>query len=146
MMYRLNIKPVEIVGKCPADLTLESEFEIAGMNLENPSVSSMCFLALSHLPMSVWQLQSGARIFAHASCPGCITSLENENRVVFLLGHADKWRLSQLISTYLRTSKRDGETDEAEGYKDEAIKLQNQGNFNGATEKMELAVRALRER
>jgi len=143
-MNRLKIKPVEINGVCPAQLELDSEFDIMDKRLENPVASPICFLAFSHLPISVWQLQSGERFFAHVSCPGCITDMEHENRVIFLLGHSDKWQLSQLISAYLSSSKQWGETAKAKQYKDEAIILQGKQDFAGAATLMEQAVAALK--
>lgn len=139
-MPKINIKPVEILGDCPAHLQLENVFHIEGLNLSNPQGNDLCFLALTHFPIMIWQLQSGERFFSHASCPGCISQLDQENRVVFLLGHADKWDLCQLISEYLRFSKEHEETQPALSLKTEAIELQNQGKFAKAALKMKKAV------
>jgi hypothetical protein len=114
------------------------------MNLENPNGNPICFLALSHLPVSTWQLQSGSRFFAHSSCPGCITDLDNENRVVFLLGHEDKWELSKTISEYLRLSKRYEEPEQALQLKTEAINHQNNREFPQALNKMIAALEVLK--
>ncbi len=84
-MKAIKIKPIEITGACRAGLTLADEFEIRGMNLVNPKHSRLCFLALSHLPPTVTQLQRGNCAVAHLCCPECLSGPENENRVVFLL-------------------------------------------------------------
>lgn len=139
-MPKINIKPVEILGDCPADLQFEDVVHIEGMNLNNPRGKNICFLALTHFPIMIWQLQSEERFFSHASCPGCISQLDQENRVVFLLGHADKWDLCQLISKYLRLCKEHEETQPASTLKTEAIELQNQGKFAEAALKMKKAV------
>lgn len=139
----LKVKPVQIIGNCPASLSLEDEIQIVGMNLETPEGRAVCFLALSQIPLQTWQLQSGARFFAHASCPGCTSRLEEENRVVFLLGHADKWTLCQRISEYLLLSKQVSESDEAIQLKNAAIQHQNQGEFTEAAQKMASALEIL---
>ncbi|MFO7743673.1 MAG: hypothetical protein R6X31_15350 [Anaerolineae bacterium] len=144
-MRTINIKPVEIIGDCPPGLTPADEFQVEGMRLENPKQSNVCFLALSHFPIMVWHLESESRFFSHASCPGCISRLDRENRVVFLLGHADKWGLCQLISEYLRLCRQHEETDAAGRLRAEAIHLQNQGEFANANRKMEAAVKEMRD-
>lgn len=144
-METINIGPVEIIGGCPAGLTPGDEFQIEGMRLQNPKQNNVCFLALSHFPIMIWQLQSESRFFSHASCPGCISRLDRENRVVFLLGHADKWGLCQLVSEYLRLCRQHEETDAAGRLKAEAIELQNQGEFANAARKMEAAVEEMRD-
>lgn len=143
-MNSIKIKPIEVLGDCPAGLTLKDELRIAGMTLENPQGSEVCFLAVCHFPIAVWGLQAGERFFAHASCPGCTSDLASENRVVFLLGHQDKWELSQLISEYLRLSKKVVESESAQRRKAEAIALQNQGEYSQATEVMRSALKDLR--
>ncbi len=142
-MNKIKIKPVEIIGECPISLTMEDEFQINGMELENPNKSSICFASISQMPISTWQLQGGNRFFAHVSCPGCTMDLENENRVVFLSGHVGKWALCQSISEYLRLSKRYGEPDYAQALKELAIEFQNLGEFEQAESKMKRALRAL---
>ncbi len=142
-MNTIKIKPVEIIGACPISLTFQDEFQIEGMRLKNPRGSRICFALIGQLPISTWQLQCGSRFFAHVSCPGCTTDLEDENRVVFLLGHADKWSLAQTISEYLRLSKLHGEPENALALKNAAIEYQNLGEFQQAERKMEAALRAL---
>jgi hypothetical protein len=105
-MKTINVRPVELIGNCRAHLTPDDEFQIQGMKLENPRQSNLCFLALSHFPPIVSQLQRGKCFFAHVACPDCLARLEQENRVVFLLGHADKWTLCQAISEYRRLETR----------------------------------------
>jgi hypothetical protein len=145
-MKTINIKPVQIIGSCPAGLTLADEFQIVGMRLENLGGSKICFLALSQIPIGqgIWQIQSEERFFSHVSCPGCIPNLERENRVVFLLGHADKWELCRLISEYLALSKQYKETDTSRQAKEEAIQYQNRGEYLEATQQMERALQELR--
>jgi len=140
----IRIRPIELIGHCPARLSLNDGFQVAGMNLENPQGSRLCFLAFSHFPMTVWQLQSESRFFSHASCPGCISRLEEENRVVFLLGHSDKWSLCQVISEYLRLCRRVKEPDAAARLKAEAIQHQENHEFAAAEQKMQLALTELK--
>jgi hypothetical protein len=112
MMKTIKVKPVEIIGDCRANLTLDDEFQIKGMRLENPRQSNLCFLALAHLPPVVAQLQAGNFFFAHVCCPDCVSRLECEHRVTFLLGHADKWELCQAMSEYRRLCRQVGEEPE----------------------------------
>ncbi|MBN2002269.1 MAG: GNAT family N-acetyltransferase [Anaerolineae bacterium] len=144
-MKRIVVKPTEIIGKCPLDLTTEDEFQIAGMRLENPANSTLCFQAISQLPIGqgVWQLQNEERFFSHVSCPGCTTDPDHENRVVFLLGHADKWDLCRLISAYLRLSKTCEEPEEALKLKETAIEQQDRGDYEAAAKTMRSALGAL---
>ena len=144
-MKTINIKPVQVIGSCPAGLTLADEFQFAGMRLENPKNSSICFLAVSQIPIGqgIWQVQSEERFFSHVTCPGCIADLEQENRVVFLLGHADKWELCQSISEYLRLSKKYEESDLAVKLKNVAMQQQGGGEYSAAAETMQAAVKAL---
>lgn len=144
-MGRINIRPVEIIGTCPVGLSLEDEFQVEGLRLKNPR-GNLCFLALSHLPPMIWQLQSESRFFAHASCPGCITKLDRENRVVFLLGHSDKWELCQAISEYRRLCREIGESERAGRLRSEAIEYQSRGEYQAALEKMKAALEELRSR
>lgn len=144
-MKTIRVRPVEILGTCPAGLSSEDEFEIDGMNLIPAPDGKLCFLAFGHLPPSVWQLQSESRFFAHVSCPGCTAELEHENRVIFLLGHADKWELCQVISAY-RRRLRDAERAESEtalSLRQDAMQAQSAGDFDRALEKMKLALRRL---
>ena len=143
-MKTILLKPVEIIGHCPAELLLTDILQIAGMNLINPGQTKICFLAISHFPPSIWQLQSERRFFSHITCPGCITDLDQENRVVFLLGHEDKWDLCQVISEYLRLSKQYEEPERAIFFKEEAIRLQNQGLHPEALGLMKEAVEELK--
>ena len=144
-MRTINIRPVDIIGSCPAGLTLADEFQIVGMRLRNDRNSNICFLALSQIPIGqgIWQVQSEERFFSHVTCPGCIPDLEHENRVVFLLGHADKWELCQSISEYLRLSKRYEETELAVKLKSVAMEQQDRGEYSAAVETMKAAIEAL---
>lgn len=146
-MKRIVVEPVEIIGQCPAGLTAEDEFQIVGMSLENPDNSRLCFLAISQLSIGqgVWQLQNEERFFSHVSCPGCTFDLDRENRVVFLLGHADKWKLCRRISTYLKLSKVRGEPENALKLKEIAIQQQDRGDYEAAAQTMQAALEALEE-
>lgn len=141
-MNRIRVQPVEIIGTCPAGLSSADEFEIDGMNLIPASGGKLCFLAFGHLPPGTWQLQSGSRFFAHVSCPGCTTELEHENRVIFLLGHADKWELCRVISAYRRQLRERDEPEAALRLRQEAMQAQSAGDFGRALEKMKLALNA----
>jgi hypothetical protein len=145
MMKPISIKPVQITGACPAGVTSDDLFRIDGMNLKNPKGNKVCFLAVSHFPIMIWQLQGENRFFAHASCPGCIKAMEQENRVVFLLAHDDKWSLSQIISEYLRLSKEVEEPEFAKRLKIKAIEYQNRGEYTEAERKMEGALAILKD-
>jgi hypothetical protein len=144
-MRIINVKPVEIVGACPAGLKLTDEFQIAGMRLENPGNSTLCLLAVSQIPIGqgIWQLQTGEGFFSHVTCPGCIRGPERENRVVLLLGHADKWQLCQAISRYLSLRQKYGEPESAVKLRNVAIGQQNRGDYSAATETMKAAVEEL---
>jgi hypothetical protein len=144
-MMPINVRPVEIIGACPAGVTADDEIRIDGMALVNPKHANVCFLALSHLPPSVWQLQGGDRFFAHVSCPGCTHQLDQENRVIFLLGHADKWDLCQAISEYRRLVRRHPEPETAKGLLSQAMQAQVAGDFAGAAEKMKAALAELKK-
>lgn len=144
-MKTIKVKPVEIIGECQANLTLEDEFQIRGVMLENPRQSSLCLMALSHLPPIVIQLQRETRCFTHVTCPDCLGRLESENRVVFLLGHADKWELCQAISAYERLCGECEEPKLARHLKEEALRHQNQGEYSLALHKMTAALEALKQ-
>lgn len=144
-MKTIAIRPVEFIGRCPARLDPHSVFHVVGVNLESPKGSRLCFLAICHFPPSVWQLQSESRFFAHVSCPGCTSHMQEENRVVFLLGHSDKWSLCEVISEYLRLSRRVVETEDAARLKAEAIGHQHDQDFVAAERKMQLALTALKQ-
>jgi hypothetical protein len=145
-MNSIKARPVKLIGNCPAELTSEDEFQIEGLQLENPRGSRLCLLALSQIPIGqgIWQLQSGERFFSHVSCSGCTMRPDQVNRVVFLLGHADKWALCQHISAYLALSRYQAEPDTARRAKEEAIRCQDRGEYAEATQKMEIALRALK--
>jgi hypothetical protein len=143
-MKTILLKPVEIIGRCPANVSPDDVLQIVGMKLENPGRHTVCFLALSHFPPMVWQLQSESRFFSHASCPGCTSEMEQENRVVFLLGHEDKWDLCQVISEYLKIRKQVGEPKRAAALRDEAIRLQDRGNYAEALRPMQEALEELK--
>lgn len=135
----IKVKPVEITGHCRAGLTLDDEFLVDGSNLLNPRDSKMCIGALSHLPPVVSTLQQGKQMFAHARCQNC-TGVGQENRVVFLLGRADKWDLCASMSEYGRLCIQCGESAVARQLKVEATELQRRGDYTGALKKMEAAL------
>jgi hypothetical protein len=145
-MKTINIKPVDIVGNCRANVTLDDQFQVEGVRLENPRQSNLCFLVLGHLPPIVQQLQSENHFFAHLSCPDCLSHLDQENRVVFLLGHADKWELCEAISEYDRLCREECEEESeiARQLKAEAIQSQKQGEYAKATQKMKAALQELK--
>ena len=144
-MRIINVKPVETVGTCPAGLKLTHEFQIEGMRLVNPGNSTICFLAVSQIPIGqgIWQVQSGEGFFSHVTCPGCISDLGRENRVVLLLGHVDKWQLCQTISAYIILRKKHGEPESAVRLRDAAIEQQNRGDYSAAADTMKAAVKEL---
>ena len=143
-MQIIKIKPVEIIGACRAGITIEDEFQITGMRLENPKQSNICLLALSFLPPTVTQLQRENRCLAHISCPDCISSLEQENCVTFLLGHADKWEFCQLFSEYQALCDECTEEPEsAKQLRQEAHHYLKMGGYVLATEKMQDALQIL---
>lgn len=144
-MQRIQISPVEIIGNCPAELKVGDVLQIEGMRIINPEKNKLCFLMLSQIPNVIWQLQSDQRFFSHVSCPGCTLSLQMENRVVLLLGHADKWELCQLISEYRRLIKLRGENQRATKLIERAIQLQNESQFTKATKVMRQAIDAVHE-
>jgi len=146
IMNTIRIRPIEVIGNCPAGLTTKDEFEIVGMRLENRKGSTLCFLGVSQFPIGqgIWQLQSNERFFSRVSCPGCTFRADQENRVVFLLGHADKWQLCKLISEYLALCHNHPEPAAARKTKEDAILLQNQGKYAEAAQKMEKALYALK--
>lgn len=139
-MRTINIKPVEIIGNCRAKLTPDDEFQIKGMKLENPKQSSLCFQALGHFPPIISQLQQGNHFFAHAICPECLSNLNGENYVLFLLGHADKWELCQAISEYRELCEQCPASEVARQLKREATHHQNRGEYSEAVQKMEAAL------
>ena len=145
-MSVVAVCPVEVIGSCPAGITTTDEFEIADMALLNPAGHRVCFMAVAQLPIGqgVWQLQSGERFFSHVSCPGCSSDPERENRVVFLLSHADKRELSHAISEYLRLWRRHVEPDTARRLKEEAIHFQSRGDYTAAARHMASAVEQMR--
>ena len=101
-------------------------------------------MALSLFPPNVTQLQRENRFLAHICCPDCVSSLEQEHRVTFLLGHADKWELCQRTSEYHRLcDESNGEPELAQRLRQEAIQHQQLGEYSLATEKMQEALETL---
>ena len=144
-MRTIKIKPIEIIGKCRANLSLDDEFEIEGMRLKSSNGCNLCFLALGQLPPIISQLQCGKHFFAHATCPDCQSRLDKENHVVFLLGHADKWELCQAISEYCRLCRECAEEPEvSRRLTAEALRHQNEGDYSTATQKMVAALTELK--
>lgn len=144
-MSTIKVKPVEVVGHCRARLSPGDEFEIKGTRLENLRQSNLCVLALGHLPPIVKQLQGGKHFYAHLTCPECLAREGQKNRVVFLLGHADKWALCQAISEYRRLCRRLGEEPVLAGQLgQEATHHQKQGDYSKAALKMVAAVAELK--
>jgi hypothetical protein len=144
-MKTISVRPIEIIGTCPARLKLTDQFQIKGMRLSNPGNSSICFLAISQIPIGqgIWQVQSGERFFSHVACPGCTSGLGRENRVVLLLGHADKRELCQAISEYVNLRKKHGEPEAAAELRDLAMEQQNRGEYLAATATMKAAIEEL---
>jgi uncharacterized repeat protein (TIGR04076 family) len=140
----INVKPVEIAGNCRANLTVEDEFQIRGMQLENPRQSRLCLQALSHLPPIVTQLQRETHCFAHVICSDCLSRQGLENGVVFLLGHADKWELCQAISAYDRLCGKCEEPQTTRQLKAEAIQHLDRDEYSQAVQKMKAALEALK--
>lgn len=146
-MKLVNVKPVQVIGDCPVELGQGDEFQVDGMLLKNPAGKKVCILAVSQLMIGqgIWQLQSGERFFSHVTCPGCMTEPDQENRVVFLLCHADKQELGQNISDYLRLCKQKDEPEAARLLKEEAIMQQSKGNYAEAARIMRSALQALEQ-
>lgn len=143
-MKTINIKPVEIIGNCRAKMSLDDEFQIEGMRLKNPRQCHICFLALGNFPPVISRLQSGNHFFAHVNCPDCLSRLDQENRVVFLLGHADKWELCQAISEYCRLCRQCArEPERARHLSEAALRHQHLGEYEEATERMKEALAEL---
>lgn len=144
-MRTIKIKPVEIIGKCSANLSPDDEFEIEGMRLKTPGRCNLCFLALGQLPPIISQLQYGKHFFAHATCPDCQSRLDKENHVVFLLGHADKWELCQAISEYCRLCRECAkEPVVSRRLTAEALRYQSAGDYSMAAQKMTAALAELK--
>lgn len=144
-MKTINVKPTELIGNCRAKITLEDEFQIEGMRLKNPRQSNICFMALGHLPPIVSQLQTKNNFFAHVTCPDCLSRLDQENRVVFLLGHADKWELCRALSEYDRLYRQCAEEPElASQLRVKAIQYQHEGEYLRAVQSIESALAELK--
>ena len=139
-MKTIRVKPVEMIGTCPARIMPKDEFQIEEMNLIHTGNVNLCFLAISHFPPTIWQLQNESRFFGHVSCPGCTKQPDEENRVVFLLGHADKWDLCQAISEYRRLTCQHSEPEKAKKLRVEAMQAQTDGDFSRATLVMKAAL------
>ncbi len=141
-MRRINIKPVQIVGHCRANLTPEDEFQVDGVRIVNPKRSAMCVRALSYMPPAIGTLQRGTRFFTHLTCSEC-TGVQQENCVVFLLGHADKWALCQMLSEYDRLCRQCGQPESARQLKTEAMHHQGRDEYEAAIAKMGAALAEL---
>jgi hypothetical protein len=139
-MRTINVKPVVVTGKCRANLTSEDEFQIMGSNLENPGQSRVCYRALAHFPPIVDLLQQNNHFYALMICPECPAQPGSENSVTFLLGHADKWDLCQMISEYHRLWKQCPESEYSRQLRAEATRHQKEGDYTRAIEKMKAAL------
>jgi hypothetical protein len=144
-MQTIRVKPIEIIGTCPAGLELTSEFDIEGMNIRNYKQSELCFESFCHLAGNIWWLRSGKKFFIHVSCPGCIADMANENRVVFLLGRPDKWELGEVFTEYWKLRRKHGEPEEAKQLRLEAEELEREGNrYSEVLQKLRAALEVLR--
>ena len=144
-MRTINVKPVEITGRCRANLTAADEFQIRGSNLENPGQSNVCYRALAHFPPIVDLLQQNNHFYALLICPECPAQPGGENSVTFLLGHEDKWELCQTISEYHQLWKQCPESDTARQLRVEATRYQKQGDYTAATESMKAALAEMKQ-
>jgi len=112
-MKPIRVKPVEIIGSCPINITKKDEFVIEGLQIKNPNRNKLCFLAISHLYYGIWGIQGNQVLINHTSCPGCITEIEEENRVSFRLGYKEHWELGKIITNYYSLLKNYSEPENA---------------------------------
>ena len=144
-MTIIKIKPIRVTGQCRANLTLNDEVQIRGVNVENPGQNRMCYNAFSHFAPTIATLQRGKQFSAVMTCPDCILQEQNGACVDFLLGHADKWKLCEAMAEYRQLCEHCLEPELARRLRTAATQNQQCGEFAAATNKMEAAVTIMRE-
>jgi hypothetical protein len=133
--------PSRIYGTCPAGHQMGDEIAIEGMTvraLKGP----LCYVALSAFTCQVTQIVRG-RATSHLSCPGCVSSDGQENRVVFVLSSEEAWGLSRKYSAY-NWARIDGRATEAsEDHCSRCWTFTQAGDYVQAEQEIEQAIAAL---
>ena len=142
---RVRAGPSRIFGKCPAGYQLNDEFTIDGTNLSLVK-GPICYIALSAFTAQVTQIQRQQRTTSHLSCPGCSLDIEQDNRVVFVLGREETWSLSTKFSKY-NWARLDGRaTKTSKHYCDMCWKLTQAQKYKEAEQAIEKALKNLKPR
>lgn len=142
---KVRAGPSRIFGKCPAGHRMGDNIIIDGITVQTLK-GPICYIAISAFTDQVTQIQRGERVTSHLSCPGCSFNTEFENRVVFVLSSEEAWELSQKYSAY-NWGRLDGrETETSKRYCDLCWKFTQAGNYTGAEQAIEKAIKHLKPR
>ena len=140
---RVWVGPSRIFGKCPAGHQIDDEFIIEGTTVQTVK-GPICYVAMSAFTGQIAQIQRRERVTSHLSCPGCCSDIKQENRVVFVLGSENSWKLSKKFSEY-NWGRLDGrETKISTHYCDLCWKLTKAGNYTEAERAIEQAIKHLK--
>ena len=104
----------------------------------------LCYIALSAFTQQVTEIRRRERVTSHISCPGCSSNLDQENRVVFVLGNEDAWNLSKKFSAY-NWARLDGRATESSArYCNQSWELTQAGRYAEAERAIEEATKHLK--
>lgn len=104
----------------------------------------LCYIALSAFTQQVTEIRRRERVTSHISCPGCSSNLDQENRVVFVLGNEDAWNLSKKFSAY-NWARLDGRATEISArYCNQSWELTQAGRYAEAERAIEEATKHLK--
>lgn len=134
--------PSRIFGKGPARHKMGDELVIDG-TIVRALKGPICYLAMSAFTVQVTQILKKERVTSHLSCPGCFGTRQ-ENRVIFVLGSEDAWRLSKKYSKYNWGRINGRATETSEYYCDLCWKFTQAGNYAEAERAIEQAIKHLK--
>ena len=110
----IAVKVVKTVGNCPGGIKENYEISYKDMNLISEPGQPLCFNMITQINPSVWAVRKDCASFFHASCPGCIKDLSNENRVVCLIQDNERREMGDLFTEYWHIREKKGETEKSE--------------------------------
>ena len=140
----VTIKPIEILGTCPAGIGLDDETTISGMNVLTQPHQAVCFNLITQYTQAIWAIKKGWQNYFHASCPGCIKDLDNENRVICLIHDKERPEMGKLFTEYWRMRAERGETEKSKTLRTEAEELSRSAEtYNVAVGRIKEAISEL---
>jgi uncharacterized repeat protein (TIGR04076 family) len=135
--------PSRIWGACPVGHQIGDEIVIEGMSVR-AAKGPLCYVALSAFTCQVTQIKRG-RATNHLSCPGCVSGVDQENRVVFVLSSEEARNLSRKFSAY-NWARIDGrETERSAEHRSRCWTFTQAEDYAQAEREIEQAIACLRD-